>query len=141
MLFREVSEKISSSELDLNFEKILFVGFHILSRSEEKILNYYVKNKKALCFWDVDLYYLDQEKSNIKNYEAGTFLKKYLKNFPNSIERSSFINDPPNIHFIACPKNNGQALTVKEIIEKNNIPFDQKTAIVLPDESMLMHLL
>lgn len=141
MLFREVSEKISSSILDLNYEKILFVGFHILSRSEEKILNYYVKNKKGLFFWDVDLYYLDREKSKIKNHEAGTFLKKYLKNFPNAIEISSFINDPPNVHFIACPKNNGQALTVKEIIEQNKIPFDQKTAIVLPDESMLMPLL
>jgi len=141
MLFREVSDKINSSVLDLPFNKILFVGFHILSRSEEKVFNYYGKNKKGLFFWDVDLYYLDNEKSKIKNHEAGTFLKKYLKMFPNSIEKSSFITNPPNIHFISCPKNNGQALTVKEIIEKNKIPFDQKTAIVLPDESMLMPLL
>jgi hypothetical protein len=141
MLFREVSEKIISSNLDLPFENILFVGFHILSRSEEKIFHYYGKNKKGLFFWDVDLYYLDNERSKVKNHEAGTFLRKYLKQFPNAIERSSFIKDPPNIHFIACPKNNGQALSVKEIIEQNKIAFDQKTAIVLPDESMLMPLL
>lgn len=141
MLFKEVSDKISSSTLDLPFDHTLFVGFHILSRSEEKIFNYYRKNKKGLFFWDVDLYYLDLEKSKIKNHEAGTFLRKYLKSFPNAIERSSFTHDPPKIHFIACPKNNGQALSVREIIEKNNISYNQLTAIVLPDESMLMPLL
>ena len=141
MMFKEVSEKITSLSLELPFDKLLFVGFHILSRSEEKIFNFYNKNKKGLFFWDVDDYYLDSEKSKIKKHEAGSFLRKYVKLYPNSIEKSNFIQSPPNLHFIACPKNNGQALSINKILEENNIAYDQKTAVILPDESMLMPVL
>lgn len=141
MMFKEVSESITSSTFELPFEKILFVGFHILSESEEKIFQFYHKNKKGLFFWDVDEYYLDSEKSKIKKHEAGTFLRKYARLYPNSIERSYFTQNPPKLHLIACPKNNGQALSVNKILEENNIEYNQKTAIVLPDESMLMPVL
>lgn len=141
MMFKEVSEKITSLELELPFEKFAFVGFHILSRSEEKIFDFYQKNKKGLFFWDVDEYYLDHEKSKIKQHEAGSFLRKYLKKYRNAVQPSNFVQSPPQLHFVACPKNTGQAFSVKTILENNHIAYDQKTAIVLPDESMLIPVL
>ncbi len=138
MMFREVSEKITSAALELPFEKILFVGFHILTRSEEKMFDFYHKNKRGVFFWDVDEYYLDSSKSKIKKHEAGAFLRKYLKRYGNAVETSHFTQAPPQLHFIACPKNNGQVLSIKKILEENKIPYDQKTAVILSDESMLI---
>jgi hypothetical protein len=141
MMFKEVAEKITGLEVELPFQKIAFVGFHILSRSEEKIFDFYSKNKKGVFFWDVDEYYLDHEKSKIKQHEAGSFLRKYIKKYKNVLEPSNFLQSPPALHFIACPKNTGQALSVRTVLDKNQIAYTEKTAIVLPDEAMLIPVL
>ena len=137
-MFRDVSNRITSHSLELSYSNILFVGFHILSRSEEKIFRFFDKNKKGKFFWDVDYYYLDREYSRIKNHEAGTFLRNYIKEFTNSIEISHFEKDPPQLHFMACPKSVGQAMAVKQIINDKHIGYNEKTAVILPDESMLL---
>jgi hypothetical protein len=141
MMLQQVSKKITSSQLELPYTNLLFVGFHILSQAEERIFSYYQKNKKGLFFWDVDEYYLDGKNSKIKKHEAGLFLKKYLNKYPNSIERSNFVKNPPGLHFIACPKNNGQALMIQRILEENNIAYTPQTAIILPEETMLIPVL
>jgi len=141
MMFKEVSDKITSLELDLPYKNIAFVGFHILSRSEEKIFDFFQKNKKGVFFWDVDEYYLDFESSKIKKHEAGSFLRKYIKKYKNAITPTKFVTTPPNIHFIAAPKNNGQAMITRTLLEQNNIAYNEKTAIVLPDETMLVPVL
>lgn len=141
MMFKEVSEKITSLELELPYKNIGFVGFHILSQSEEKIFNFFQKNKKGVFFWDVDEYYLDFESSKIKNHEAGSFLRKYIKKYKNAIRPTRFTSHPPQLHFIAAPKNNGQAMITRTLLEQNSIPYNEKTAIVLPDETMLVPVL
>ncbi len=138
MMFREVSEKITSLELDLPYKNIAFVGFHILSRSEEKIFDFYKKNKMGVFFWDVDEYYLDYETSRIKNHEAGGFLRKYVKKYKNAILPTKFTTSPPHLQFIEAPKNNGQAMIVRTLLDQHKIPYNEKTAIVLPDETMLV---
>lgn len=141
MMFKEVSEKITSLELELHYKNIGFVGFHILSQSEEKIFNFFQKNKKGVFFWDVDEYYLDFESSKIKNHEAGSFLRKYIKKYKNAIRPTRFTSHRPQLHFIAAPKNNGQAMITRTLLDQNGIAYNEKTAIVLPDETMLVPVL
>ncbi len=70
MIYRNAAENISS-----NFnqkENIYFIGLNALSKSEETIINFYVKEKKAKTFVDVDEFYV-----NNKDHEAGYFYRKH----------------------------------------------------------------
>ena len=70
MIYRNAAENISS-----NFnqkENIYFIGLNALSKSEETIINFYVKEKKAKTFVDVDEFYV-----NNNDHEAGYFYRKH----------------------------------------------------------------
>lgn len=141
MAFREVSEQISNLKIEIPFDRILFVGFHILSLSEENIFRFFHKNKTGMFFWDTDKYYLNMPKSQIKNHEAGAFLRKYVKWFPNSIEPSDMKATPPEIHFISCPKTTSQTLAVNKILKERKIEYNERTAVILPQEDVLVPML
>lgn len=140
MMFKEVAEGVSATKIQIPFSTICTVGFHILSKSEELVFDHLKKNKQGKFFWDVDEYYLSTG-NNRRQHEAGKFLKHYVNRYPNSIEPSNFIESSPEIHFVSCTKNNGQIFSMKNIFENNQIAYDKKTAIVMPDESMLIPVL
>ncbi len=52
-----------------------FIGLSALTKSEEEILKWFVKNEKATVHWDVDEFYLLN-----KEHEAGTFIRRYYNN-------------------------------------------------------------
>ena len=141
MMLKEVAEKITGMELEIPAKKILFAGFHILSKAEEKIFDFFLKNKQGIFCWDVDTYYAGTGKDSISGHEAGTFLRKYIQRYGNAVPVSDLRKNPPQLHFISCPKNTGQALIVKKILDESNIPYGPQTAIILPDEAMLVPVL
>ena len=72
MLYRDVAENhISYLE---NEKEIYFVGLNALSKSEEQIINYIVKEKKGGVFVDADDHYAKNE-----DHEAGYFFRKHFK--------------------------------------------------------------
>jgi CRISPR/Cas system-associated exonuclease Cas4 (RecB family) len=147
MLHREVAENISIAEGKIT-GRLVFAGFNALTAAEEKIISYFVENKNAEIFWDIDEYYV-----NNKNQEAGKFFREYQdhpilgKTFPPQIpsnlqKKKLSASDSPAIKIFGAAQPVGQAKLMAQILEehlKTTKPED--TLIVLPDEKLLMPVL
>lgn len=122
------------------FEKILFCGFNALNAAEIKIFSHFQKTGKAELLWDVDPYYFNNE-----DHEAGLFLRRNLKLFPqkNASFVSEHFKEKKQIDIYSVPKQIGQALAVKQKVQEyinRDVPLD-KVAIVLANEKLLWPVL
>ncbi len=139
MMYRGVAEHIATKET--SYKKIIFAGFNALTRSEEAILDYLLKENKAEVLWDADNYY-------VKNtmQEAGRFVRNYMQTWAkpefNWVE-DNFATDAKEINVIGIAQKIGQVKyagsILKELYLKNgNL---DNTAIVLSDENLLLPML
>jgi len=146
LIFREVVNILENDKkLNTNHSHYYFVGFNALNKCEEYIFNHFKKNKKASFIWDYDKYYLDN-----KFHEAGFFLRNNLKNFPPvSFGKENKLFDNFNhkereLNIWSVPSDLSQAKITNFVLESIPSLLDDKpdkTAIVLPDESLLMPVL
>lgn len=147
MLHRSVAETLSTGSGTLYDGKIIrFVGFNALTTAEEKIIGHFVLNKKALMWWDIDQYYV-----NNKTQEAGKFFREYQEHpvfngtFPQDIPANFIKKQDPlqgKIKLFGAAQPVGQAKLMSEILHrelKNINP--EETLIVLPDEKLLTPVL
>lgn len=144
MIHKEVAEKVMNKGVLGKNEKgedYIFAGFNALTKAEENIISYFVK-EGANCYWDVDAYYMEDVWQ-----EAGQFFRQY-KNHPvlsRTFEEppANFRNGDKEIKLTGVPQRIGQAKLVGQALSENLPPADQveKTVIVLPDESMLLPVL
>jgi CRISPR/Cas system-associated exonuclease Cas4 (RecB family) len=142
MIYREVIEKIKAETVDLPYEKFVFVGLNALSSSEMELLKYLKKQGIADFYWD---YSSDFVKDS--DNKASYFMNENLRLFPSAFE----IKDSKtyNTHFetIGIPSRIGQAkqlyYTLNELIDNDLFSNEHalQTAVVLPDEQMLMPVL
>jgi RecB family exonuclease len=141
MAARLVTEKVIKNEISIPWDQIYFAGFYALSNSEKRIMNFLVDQKKAEIFWDADEYYVGNKKQ-----EAG---KYFRKNQIHSADGSFnwtfdyFKNKTRNIHFLGIPLNAGQAKYAGALLQNMMDAFSNAdhTAVVLPDEKLLMPVL
>ena len=140
MAYRSLAENPQQHSQLIYWDKIVFAGFYALSNAEEKIISYLQAQNKAEVFWDVDEYYFDD-----KNQEAGKYLRKNKlldKDF--KWKSDSFNSIPKNIYITGAPLLEAQAkwLGVQLEIDLKKPGFKpQATAIVLPDEQLLIPVL
>lgn len=140
MAYRKIYEDIRTNKLDLKWDKIIFAGFNSLNAAETGILNELLKQNKAQIFWDSDSYYI-----NDNHQEAGNFIRKNFAALsdtdPKWIDSNLISEEIKNIKITGAPFRASQAKALagelQKLIQENNIAG---TAIVLPDESMLMPL-
>lgn len=132
MLYRDVIER--SDELKLKHDKYIFVGFNALNGAETKLFNILKKSGKALFYWDYDTFYTQAE-----FHEAGHFMRKNLKNFPNALENERFryLETGKNVTVVSAGTDSIQARYVSSWLESNLTEKSVDTAIVLCDETML----
>lgn len=121
-----------------NREKIIFVGFNALTRAEAKVFTQLQEANKALFYFDVDTYYLEDELQ-----EAGLFLRKNFK----QLGLTNVFEDDDNgfaseKHAVNVHKVQGQSAQAKIL---NQIIGDEDgneevgtTAVILADEQLLM---
>lgn len=111
-----------------------FVGFNMISESEERLMRALQKNGQAVFFWDYDLLYMNQR------FEAGEFIRQNLEKFPNQLDRSEFDNfkEHPGFTFVSAPTDSIQSRYVPEWLSAHlDKREENRTAIVLCDESLL----
>jgi RecB family exonuclease len=125
---------------NINYRRIIFVGFNALNKTEKKLFNFLKDEKLADFYWDYDEYYI-----NNKIHEANYFLKENIVNFKtdNNINYKNLVTNK-NIDIVSTPSNIGQAKLISKFLNefKENNDFDiNKTAIVLADESLLIPVL
>ncbi|MEN9919479.1 MAG: hypothetical protein RL662_1915 [Bacteroidota bacterium] len=143
MIFREVVEKAKSEqEIYLPFEKLVFVGLNGHSKSEEQLLIYLKKRGIADFYWD----YASSLVKDPDN-KASFFRSRNKLFFPSNytLQPEDVPMELPIIEVIGIPSVVGQAKYVHTIIQ-NLIDGKQlgtseqalKTALVLPDENLLL---
>jgi len=139
MMYREVVEKLDTRTLP--YDTYVFVGFNVLNKVEHTLFKKLDEAGKALFYWDYDAYYMDK-----KHHEAGEFIKRNLKNFPNALPASAWekmqtLDSPKEIRYIASPTENAQARYLPQWIRENLTENEKETAVVLCNESLLQSVL
>ena len=137
MITRHLSELPETMLLEKIGERsILFAGFNALTNTEERIINTLIRNGKAEILFDYDAYYVDDE-----NNEAGLFARKYKKVHPQWIENSisnALSTETKTIHIINASGNTLQAKALQAKLQETN---DEKQAVILADENLLIPVL
>jgi hypothetical protein len=139
MAYRRVHELVRTKKLNYEWKKIIFAGFNLLNKAEEGIINELIKQGIAEIFWDADEYYLSR-----KFQEAGNSLRQNFAvlgiNEPNWIE-DNLLKDKKNIKIIGAPLKVSQAKVLGNELKEIKKDSLYKTAVVLPDESLLIPVL
>lgn len=145
MIFREVVDQLVSNDEPEYFaeRKFVFVGFNALNKSEKMLFEELQKRGKADFYWD---YEADELRD--PDNQASLFFRENIRRFPSqfSIGSEKLQLKDKSFELIAVPSSVGQTKEVYNLLtelypdqssEKDWI----KTAVVLPDESLLVPLL
>jgi hypothetical protein len=140
MCYREAAERSMRGELAVDAPHYIFVGFNALSKAEETIVATLLNAGKAAIYWDADEYYLDNPRE-----EAGYFIRRAMENLPahDRLPASKSLETAQkNIHIIGVPLQVGQAKAFGVEMRQFLKPDEHNTtAIVLPDENLLLPIL
>lgn len=139
MIYRKVASSIKDGTYQeeslfkslFAYRKVVFIGFNALNPCEKILMNMLKKRGIADFYWD----YAGEMIKNRDN-RSSFFMDENLSNFPSSLQID--LDDPPvcAIEVTGVPSSTGQAKRVMNIIREVGGGFD--TAVVLPDESLLM---
>lgn len=145
MMMREVVERMANGHEAWPFERIIFVGLNALSVAEERLLALARDAGVAEFYWDYA-----SPKTRDKNNRAAFFATRNLERFPSAFPLEEEGGDNvPKIETVGIPSGVGQAKWAHEILARY-IPEGQttadpemalRTAVVLPDERLLMPVL
>lgn len=114
-----------------------FVGFNALNKCEKTILDGLKQAGRAKFYWDYDPSYV-----NIKDHEAGYFIRQNINEFPSEKDYHPGKNRQSSISVYSAPSDVAQAKLIPGLIrecETGDDPND--TAIVLADENLLLPVL
>lgn len=144
MLFREVVEKAEKyDEVELPYEKVIFVGLNAISVAEEKFLKFLQRKGLADFYWDYTCPFV-KDKEN----KASFFMDRNVKNFPSryALPEEEEKENIPVIDVIGIPSGVGQAKEIHALLselepEELTAEGALHTAIVLPDENLLVPVL
>ena len=137
-LYREVVE---TKDLDFKYDNYLFVGFNMMQKVEQEMCSRLMKLGRAKFYWDFDDYFMKSR--GIVGHEAGTYIKQYLKYFPDELDISNHeiynnLEDKKDITYLSTTTENIQARYISKWLTDNDRYKDGKlTAIVLADEKLL----
>ncbi len=145
MIYRDVAERAKNKEIsNLPEGEIVFVGLHALSTSEIKLLQHLRANVNADFYWDYESPFVEDPAN-----KSSLWVERNRTLFPSkfTIESPKF-DDKINVEIMGIPSGVGQAKHATSIL--NRLIDDQKianpsqainTAVVLPDESLLLPVL
>ena len=137
LAYRSASKNIVNH--NFSYKKIWFVGLNALTVSEQNIIDFLKKKDIARVFWDADTFYYD----NI-NHQAGDFLR-YQRNKWHEIDFQGvgdyWSKKKDSFQIISCSKNISQVKVVGELLSRLPELDNNRTAVVLADESLLFPLL
>ncbi len=140
-IHRDAVERLRLGLIPIKAEqKYAFVGFNVLTQTEKDFFALLRDKGNALFYWDYDKLYVDEGTT----FEAGTFLKQNLINFPNELKDDAIFNNfakDKKIDFVAAPTENTQAKSTYTWLNEHLSKEEKKTAIVLCNEVLLQSVL
>jgi hypothetical protein len=144
MIAREVVEQIKQGkDFELPYKQIVFIGLNAISVVEKELLIELQKQGIADFYWDYA-----SDKITDPDNKASFFVKEHAAIFPSVYPLPAEQLTAPDIRLIGIPSRIGQAKHVYELLKEmlNGRPEMEpeealRTAIVLPDEHLLVPLL
>ena len=146
MIYREVVENLEKTSVTFPYEKIVFIGLNALTNVEKALLKHLNKQGIADFYWDYA-----SEKIKDPDNRASFFMQENLNLFPSAYPLPDEETVDTQFEIIGIPSRIGQAKQLYPILEqifnpKTTTPSDAisspddaiKTAIVLPDEQLLL---
>ena len=150
MIFRYVAEHPAESKAELQrlypeAKKVVFVGLNALSKAELTFLRSLAKEDGFAQFcWDfpTDPRYDSQLLSDPQN-KASHFIRKYLEPGTNNLPQAFPVEygPLPQISVISTSTTVAQSKLIPEFLESVEKPVDEKTLVLLPDETLLQSVL
>lgn len=153
MLFRQVAEAAMRGELPplhtlhatSHCSKVVFVGFNAITEAERIIMDYFKKNVDSDFYWDYYAPTLQHDDENRANY----FIQRNIKQFPSKYELidGHTITSAPTLTVLPVSSAIGQVKQAGEILQTLidegavNRHNAINTAVVLPDEELLMPMI
>lgn len=143
MLYRDV---IESENINIEYDRYIFVGFNLLQRVEKHLFSYLKKNEAASFYWDYDNYYMSKTEHGTYN-EAGKYISSHLQEYGNDFPASDELyhavydnfRNHKDISFIQAKTSNIQARFIDKWLKENNrIEHGKRTAIIMCDEQLLL---
>ncbi len=142
MIYRQLVESLGSDKLDVD-GPIVFAGFNALTPAEEQLIKHFVVEHQAEVLWDIDEYYLDDEKQ-----EAGSFLRKYRndtvfgKTFQKELPQKIRASKGVNVTGVSLEVGQAKAIgeKVRELVSSGEAK-PEEIVIVLPQDYMLFPVL
>ncbi|MEF8985079.1 MAG: PD-(D/E)XK nuclease family protein [Bacteroidales bacterium] len=137
-IYRSVTDRINSQKLTPEQDKYIFVGFNALTPVEHRLFKELKQQGKAVFYWDYDHFYLN-------DHEAGSFIQHNMEHFPGEeLGVYDGMKQDKHIRFVNTPYDISQAKILPDLLtdmpQKESHSPD-KTAIVLPDEHLLLPVL
>lgn len=143
MIFREVAERFTDGDWgSFSHERIVFVGLNALTTAERTFLTALKKKGVAEFYWDYE-----SNRVKDKNNRASLFVERNQSDFPNASDFTQEEESNCVIKVVGVPSNVGQAKQIYPILEELILSGELtkenaiRTAIVLPDEQLLMPVL
>ncbi|MEI6682049.1 MAG: PD-(D/E)XK nuclease family protein [Bacteroidota bacterium] len=141
LAFRHAAGMIEAAKDHLPWRHLIFAGFNALTKAEETIIETLKNNGQATLLWDADHYYIDN-----KQQEAGDFLRVLLGKWATREPRwisDDFATGEKRISIIGAPDPIGQVKYCGNLLHQLAIggKSDEKTAVILLDEGLLVPLL
>ena len=145
MIYRDVAQRAKEDEeLTIPSGEIVFVGLHALSTSEIELLKRLRNNGNADFYWDYESPFINDPANKAMRWVERN---KTLFPYKHTIETPNF-NQKINLEVMGIPSGVGQAKQTTAIL--NQLIADKKianpseainTAVVLPDENLLLPIL
>ncbi|NDV46535.1 PD-(D/E)XK nuclease family protein [Paludibacter sp. 221] len=145
MIYRDVAERLVAKKIIQQWtgKQFVFIGFNALNPCEKALFTELKKLGQADFYWDYEAKEL-RDGENLASY----FYAENIHYFPSRFDIESVVEslDDKDIELIAVPSEVGQAKEVYSILNRlypDTEPAKEwiKTAIVLPNENILIPLL
>ena len=143
MMYRSLAEELETVSvkdvLARSFSpdtRFVFAGLNALNECEKKLLSRMKDARIADFCWD-------WESPEIKDPEnkSSFFMARNVERFGQDLETDSSGLQRPEINILSVPSSIGQAKQLPRILERIGGEHDIRTAIVLPDEGLLVPVL
>ena len=141
MLYRNVIEQLEPDSL--KYDCYVFVGFNVLNKVETHFFQQLQNAGKALFYWDYDVFYTQLPSRQKQRHEAGEFINRNLKLFPNELPAELFneLIKPKKVRFNSSPTENAQARYLPQWVHENLSNEEKENAVVLCNEALLLPVL
>tara|TARA_R110002096_G_scaffold386418_3_gene580480 strand:+ start:25848 stop:28646 length:2799 start_codon:yes stop_codon:yes gene_type:complete len=140
MAYRQMAENLEDylAQIKSKYQRLYFVGFSALNRSEEQIFLKFYEEGLGNFYWDIDHYYFDDEV-----HEAGKFLResKLIRKLRENDEFNGFedllLKTSKNITVKSVAGDSLQAMAANATVLEFQKDQLEDIAVVMADENLL----